>query len=60
MAAPPLSEVEPSFGNLAEFAECGAIGHQAAGAGRALAAQGHDERVHSNSTDACSQKPVHY
>ena len=59
MVTPLLSEVEPFFGNLADFAECRLICHQAVGASRAMAAQGHDERVHANSTDACSQKPVH-
>jgi hypothetical protein len=52
-----LSEVSPFFGCLAEFAECRPIGHQAAQAGRASAAQGHDDRVQSTSTDASLYKP---
>ena len=64
IVAASLSEVSPFLGNLAEFPECRSIGHQAAQAGRALAALGHDEGVQSTSTDASltkpgSQKPVY-
>jgi hypothetical protein len=47
-----LREVTPFLCDLAEFAKCRAIDHGSAGAGRRLAAQGHDEWVQSTSTDA--------
>jgi hypothetical protein len=49
-----LSVVSPFFGSPAEFAECRPIGHQAAQAGRALAAQGLDDG--GESTDASLYK----